>query len=133
MENDLTSAISPDVAMTTQAITTDTTTVGAIIDSKGFESLDFSVLSGTLTDGDYVALLEDGEDSSLSDAATVATDFIIGTLPVFALSDDDTVKHVGYVGKKRYVRLSLVSTNVTTGGTLSSVATKGHPKTRPTS
>jgi len=132
MERDLTSMVSPDVALDVAAITTDTTTVGNIIDTKGFESVDFAVIAGLLTDGAYAITLKDGDAANLSDGAAVNADFIVGSLPTFALTDDDTVKHFGYVGKKRFIEMSVVSTATSTGGTLGAIATKGHAEQRPT-
>ena len=133
MEQDLSSKLNPVVALNTQAISSNTTTVGNIIDTKGYNSLDFALVTGTITDGDYALTIEDGDDSGLSDAATVASDFIVGTLPAFTEdTDDDAVKHCGYVGKKRYVRVSVVSTNVSTGGTVSVLGTLGFPGSAPT-
>lgn len=121
------------VAFTTQAVTTDTTTAGAIIDTQGFSSLLFVMLAGTLTDGTYTPLIEHGDDSGLSDAAAVPDDQLNGTEAgaAFAATDDDVTKSIGYVGDKRYVRLSLVSASTTSGGTLSAVALRGTPNLAP--
>ncbi len=132
MEMDLSSSLDPQVAFDSQAITSDTTTNGNIIDSQGYESLDFSILSATLSDGTYTAQLQHGDDSGLSDASVVASDDYIGDLPVFADTEDNAVKHVGYVGKKRYVRLNIVSASTTSGGTLAAIAIRGNAKSRPT-
>jgi len=134
MERDLTSSVEPKIALKLQTISTSTTTVGEIIDSQGFESVDFSFITGTLTDGDYQVALEDGEESNLSDAATVSSDFIIGTLPNFVDdTDDDVIGHFGYNGKKRFIRMSIVSTNVSSGAVVGGQATEGHAINRPTS
>jgi len=132
MERDLESSVLGVNALDNADITTNTTTVGNIIDTVGFESLTYFIQAGTLVDGDYNVLLEDGEDSNLSDAAPVGLDFLIGSLPVFADTEDGAVKEVGVVSKKRFQRLSIVSTNVTTGGPLTSIAVKGHADSRPT-
>ena len=117
MEHDLHSNVKSLIALAVQNIVTDTTTVGAIIDTAGFESLEFLIQSGTLTDGAYALKLEQGDDSGLSDAADVPAADILGALTGFALTDDDTAKRVGSIGKMRYQRLSIVSTATTTGGT----------------
>jgi len=131
------------LALSPQAITTDTTTNGEIIDMKGFESLLFIVASGTLTDGDYAFKIEHGADSGLSDAADVPAELLVdnsadyhpandaGGDVSFADSDDDTVKEMAYIGEKRYVRLSLVSTSTSSGGTLGATAIKGHAREMP--
>lgn len=131
MNIDLHHQINTAVALDNQAITTDTTTVGNIIDTLNYNGLEFVIQSATLTDGAYTPKIEDGDDSGLSDAADVSTTYLLGTIAeaTFALTDDDTSKRIGYVGKKRYVRLSLVSASTSTGGTLGAVAIK-HLATR---
>lgn len=132
MEHDLHSNVKGVLALAVQDITTNTTTVGAIIDTAGFESLEYLIHSGTITDGAYAFVLEEGDDSGLSDAAAVAAAETLGTLTGFVAADDDTTKRVGSIGKKRYQRLSIVSTGVTTGGTnFVSLAVLSDPHTGP--
>ena len=131
MEYDLHSNIKDETALNTAAISTNTTTVGAIIDTLGYESLEFIAQSGTITDGAYALLLEQGDDSGLSDVAAVPADEVLGALTGFVATDDNETVRVGSIGKKRYQRLSLVSTGVTTGGTFSAVAVLGNPKSGP--
>ena len=133
MERDLVSSVMTQVGVNSQAIATDTTTVGNIIDSSGFESLTFALVTGGITDGDYALVIEDGEDAGLADAAPVDPLLLINALPSFTEDTDDNLSlDIGYVGKKRYVRASIVSTNVTTGGTLMCLAIRGHAGSRPT-
>lgn len=132
MEKDLHSNVKQVVAKTAAAITTDTTTVGSIIDTAGYESLEYIVLSGTITDGAYALKLEQGDDSGLSDAADVPADEVLGVLTGFVAADDNAVKRVGSIGKKRYQRLSIVSTDTTSGANFfAAVGVLGHPQTGP--
>ena len=130
---DLHNNIKAEVALNTAAISTDTTTAGNIIDMQGFGSVEFIIQSGTLTDGAYTPLVEDGDVANLSDAAAVADANLLGTeaAAAFALADDDAVKKIGYIGNKRYVRLSIVSTATTTGGTLSAISIKHNSADKP--
>ena len=133
MDYDLKSSISTDVGLNFGSIATNTTTVGNIIDSKGFASLTYSLVTGTVTDGDYALIIEDGDDSALSDAAVVSVTSLVGALPAFDdNADDNKALSVGYIGKKRYVRASLVSTNTASGAVIGVVAIKGHAITKPT-
>lgn len=132
MEFDLHNNISAIAALDEAAITTDTTTVGDIIDTQGFESLEYIVQAGTITDGAYALLIEEGDDSGLSDAAAVPAEETLGSLTGFVAADDDAVQRVGSVGKKRYQRLSIVSTSTTTGSdSFSAVAVLGNPHSMP--
>lgn len=125
---DLHNNIKVESALDVSAISTDTTTAGNIIDMQGYGSVEFVIQSGTLTDGTYTVLIEEGDDSGLSDAAAVADADLLGTeaSASFIATEDDTVKKVGYIGNKRYVRLSLVSASTSTGGTLVAVAAKSN-------
>ena len=118
------------VGLNIGAISTNTNTDGAIIDTAGYEALEYYIQSATITDGTYTVQLFHGNDSGLSDAAQVTGELILGSA-VFILTDDNAVKRVGYIGKKRYVRIRVVSTGVTTGGTLGAVAVLGTPHHAP--
>ena len=132
MERDLHSNVNGLIALAAAAINSNTTTVGEIIDSLGFEALEFFVSMATITDGVYALLLEEGDDSGLADATAVSADETLGVLTGFVAADDDSVKRVGSIGKKRYQRLSIVSTGVTTGVSIASAtAVLGHPKIAP--
>jgi len=130
---DLKSNIASDIALNIQLINTNTTTAGVIIDRKAFNSLTFIIASATLTDGTYTVLIEDGDNSSLTDAAAVSDDFLIGTEAAasFVATEDNVSKRIGYIGHKRYVRLSIVSAGTTSGGTVVAIALLGHPKKAP--
>lgn len=132
MEKDLHHNIDDRVGMNPAAISTNTTTVGEIIDSVGYESIEWLIYSGTITDGAYALLLEEGDDPALADAAAVPAAEVLGDLTGFVAADDNAVKRVGSIGKKRYQRLSIVSTGVTTGvNTMGAVCALGHPKHAP--
>tara|TARA_Y100001970_G_scaffold266398_1_gene355045 strand:+ start:7182 stop:7583 length:402 start_codon:yes stop_codon:yes gene_type:complete len=128
-KRELKSTTSPVVALNTTAISSDTTTNGVIIDTAGYESILFIIQSGTITDGTYTSLIQEGDDSGLSDAASVADADLTNTEAsiAFAATDDNTSKSIAYVGDKRYVRLNIVSASTSSGGTLSAVAIKGDP------
>ncbi len=130
---DLHNNIKVEKALNTTAISSDTTTTGSIIDMQGFGAVEFIIQSGTLTDGSYTPLIEEGTLSNLGDATAVADSNLLGTEAdaAFALTDDNKVKKIGYIGNKRYVRLSIVSADTTTGGTVSAVAVKGNAGDRP--
>ena len=51
-----------------------TAIVSGIIDMQGFDALEFLIAAGTLVDADttFAVLVEEGDDSGLSDAAAVA-------------------------------------------------------------
>lgn len=123
---DLHNLISAAIALNPAAITSNTTTNGTGVDLKGFESCDFAIASGTLTDGSYAVTVQESDDNStFADAAAVD---LLGSNPSFASTDDNVLKTVGYRGSKRYVRIKVVSTSVTTGGTVAAVAIRGRAR-----
>ena len=104
---------------------------GSIIDLSGFNAAEFVIVSGNVTDGSYAATLTEGSASDLSDGTTVASTDLLGSAPSFASTDDNVTKRVGYVGAKRYVRLTLTPTGASTGGYFAAVALKGHAASNP--
>ncbi len=125
---DLHNKIKVGVALNISAISTNTTTAGAIIDKRGYRSVEFIIMSGTLTDGTYTPLIEESDNADLSSSNAVADADLLGTEAAAALiaTEDNTTKKVGYIGGKRYVRMSVVSTGVTTGGTVLGVALRAN-------
>jgi len=111
------------------SITASATTAGSSIDTKGFESLTLFVELGARTDGTFLPLIQDSDDNSTF--ADVIDQFLIGTEAEASLNTANTVKSIGYVGKKRYVKLSIVSSAVTTGATASATAILANASKRP--
>lgn len=128
MQRDMHNNVDERVALNFQTIASDTTTAGVIIDTAGYESLEFVMQTGTVTAGDVTPLLQDGDDSGLSDVAAVATDFRLGSL--VTLDAANGITRVGYVGKKRYVRLSAVTDN-SANLQVGSIAVLGKPHSAP--
>ena len=122
-------AISPVV------VTNNTAQVSQIIDTRGFQSLEFVIDTGTISDADttIVALVEDGDNSALSDAAAVVDAELLGTEAAasFQFDDDDEVRKIGYIGNKRYVRLTLTPANNTGNIPVSAMAILANPYDAP--
>lgn len=100
-------ALSPE-----SAFTDDGTYVGPIIDRYGYQSVEFFIQAGKLLDAGatFAVTLEHGDNAALSDAAAPASTELLGSLPSFDQSEDDTVEKVGYIGKKRYLRVTITPT-----------------------
>jgi len=130
---DLFSRIEVVNALDSTAISTSTTTVGETIDTSSCESLVFAIKSETLTDGAYAVQVFVSDDSGMAGEVQVIKDYdsadtLISSAISFALADDNIVKIVGVVSGKRYARIKIVSTAVTTGGTFSATAIKGNKR-----
>lgn len=105
-------------------IATDGTTVGTVVDTAGFDSCEFTLASTVLTDGTFAPLVEHGDAANLSDAATVPAAQLIGTIAAasFVSTEDNVAKKIGYLGSKRYVRISVVSQGTAASGTATILA-----------
>ena len=114
----------------------DTAQVSAIIDTQGFDSAAFLIHTGTLTDADatFVVLVEDGDDSGLSDNAAVADIFLepVEATVNFDFGDDLIVRKIAYTGPKRYLRCTVTPTGNNAGAApLSCMALLGRPHEQP--
>ncbi|ARQ01890.1 hypothetical protein [Pseudorhodoplanes sinuspersici] len=120
------------------ARTDNTAIVSAIIDRKGYESLALVIVTGTNTDANatFSVLVEDGNASNLSDNAAVPDSELNGTeaLAGFTAADDDNkCRKIGYVGNKRYVRVTVTPSGNDSGNIfLAGVAILGNPDIWPT-
>lgn len=118
------------------ALADNTAQVGAIIDRKGYESLTYVILPGVLADANatFAVTMEHGDDSGLSDTAAVAAPDLVGTLALagFQFDDDGEPRKVGYVGPKRYTRLTITPTGNTGDAPLAVLAVLGNPAKAPT-
>jgi hypothetical protein len=120
---------------------TGTGLTGAIIDTKGFESLTYVLNTAAITAGEFTVVLEEGDSSTLSDAAAVAageviqTDGSTGPIGSAALSitaaGSSGVNSLGDVGKARYHRLRFEG-DATADGDIGVVAIQGTPRKQPT-
>ncbi len=108
------------------------TEVGAVIDTKNYEGLEYFIHVGVaLTGGGFTALLEECETSGGTYTAVAAANRL-GDLPVFLATDANKVLRVGSIGKMRYSRLTLTETTTVTAGVIGAIAVLGVPRTIPT-
>lgn len=104
------------------AVTDNTAYVSQILDTKDFGSAEFLFIMGSIADSDvtFTVLVEDGNDSGLSDAAAVDDAYLLGreagtvssgnqdgTGAAPGYADDDKVFKIGYIGPKQYVRVTI--------------------------
>lgn len=108
-------------AISPQAARTDNTPiVSEIVDLSGFSKMCFAIDIGANTDANatFAVLVEHGDASNLSDAAAVPDAQLTGTEAAagFTAADDDNEQRkIGYVGSKRYVRLTITPTGNDSG------------------
>lgn len=116
--------------------TDNTAAVSAIIDTVGFDGVEFAIQTGTLADADatFTVLVEHDDASNLAAAAAVPDGSLLGTEAgaSFTFAADNAVKKIGYRGTKRYVRLTLTPALNAGNAPLACVAILGFPKVAPT-
>jgi len=106
--------------------------VSQVIDTKGYDSLMFAILTGSLGDAgaEFTTLVEHDDDVAMGTAAAVDDAELNGTEAgaSFDQADDNLVFKIGYVGSKRYVRLTITPANNATAALIAAVAiqTKAH-------
>lgn len=133
---DLTTWITPKRVISPVSEAGTTALVGQIIDKKGFESVTYVIATGSIGDADatFTVLLEEGDAAALGDAAAVADADLIGTevLAAFQFDDDNECRKLGYIGSKRYTRLTITPVANASAALISAVAILGHPQIAPT-
>jgi hypothetical protein len=127
---DVKRVISPvSVADTTPA-------VGQIIDNKGFDSLTYLILTGSLGDAaaTFTVLLEHSDASNMAAAEAVPDDQLLGTEAVasFDQDADNKCRKLGYAGSKRYTRLTITPADNATASLIAACAVLGNPMSAPT-
>lgn len=132
---DLHNNIKVSRAISPVSVSDNTAQVSQIIDTRGFGSLEFLINIGSVADADatFTALVEDGDSATLADAAAVVDAQLLGTeaLASFQYDSDNTVRKIGYVGNKRYVRLTITPASNASAALFSAVAVQGHPAVAP--
>ena len=133
---DLASNIDVKRVISTVSVADNTAQVGQIIDRRGFDSVTFLIATGSVADADttFTVLLEESDDSGMSGGNAVADADLIGTeaLAGFQFDDDNECRKLGYVGSKRYLRLTITPANNASAALLAAVAVLGHPSLAPT-
>lgn len=116
-------------------VTNNTAFVSEIVDTKGYESVEFLILTGDIGDASatFTTLVEDGDDPALADNAAVADTFLLGTeaQASFNQGDDNECFKIGYVGSKRYVRVTVTPANNSTGCYVAGAWLLGHARKKP--
>lgn len=129
--------IHPVVAIAPVTISDGTALVSGAIDTAGYESVTFVILTGTLADADatWAVTVKDGDTSTQNAHSAVDDKFLLGTEAAagFAFGDDSEARKIGYVGGKRYVSIEIDDVTANTGSApLAVVALLGHPRSAPT-
>lgn len=119
------------------AQTDNTAIVSTILDTSGFGSNEFVGILGTNTDADvsFTVLMEEGDNSALSDNSAVADADLLGVEAMgLDFADDNKVFKLGYKGTKRYIRVTVTPADNAAGNIFfAAVWIQGHPSEVPQS
>lgn len=134
---DLANHIHPVRAISPAAAVADNTPiVSSIVDTAGYSSLAFIINLGQLADADatFAVTVDHGDDAALADAVAVPDDKLTGTKAQasFRYDDDNKLRKIGYVGAKRYVRLTITPANNTGNAFVTAIALLGDSRFSPT-
>lgn len=99
------------------------TTNGAAADLAGYRSAEIVVSSGVDTDGTHTITIQESADNS-SFTTVAAADLRGGANAFEPTASSQNLR--GYVGNKRYLRVSLGQTTTTTGIVIGAVVLRGH-------
>jgi hypothetical protein len=119
------------------AITDNTAAAGAWIDRQGYDSVTYLIITGTDADADatFAVTLQDADASDQSDAAAVtSSSALLGTLALasYTFADDGKCFKLGYVGNKRYTKITVTPSNNTGNFFVAVIALLGDPDVAPT-
>lgn len=130
------------VAVNPQTVTnSNAAVVGAIIDTAGYDSVEFAIAAGVLGAGTGITpSFEYGDDPALADTAVIPAAELLGTIALATHSQAggtaSTVKKIGYLARtlpqKRYLRLTLTpSGNAAASVNFGAVCTMSSARTQP--
>lgn len=117
------------------AITDNTAQVCAVVDSRGFDSVTYAIITGTLADADatFTVLLEESDQSGSGFAAVPDVDLItLESVAGFTFAADGACRKIGYGGGKRYTRLTITPSANTGAAPMAVIAILGSPFSAPT-
>jgi hypothetical protein len=106
---------------------------GTGVDRNGsgamFQAAMIVVTTGTITDGTHTIEVQDSDDNVTF--APVADDYLQGAEPAIVAADDNVVFHIGYLGRKRYLRAIVTAAGTTTGGVYGAAVVLSDPRVMP--
>ncbi len=112
-----------------------TALVSQILDTANFNAHELVIATGSIADADatFTVLIEEGDNSALSDAAAVADADLLGTelLAGFQFDDDNETRKIGYIGAKRYIRATITPVANASAALISAIWVQGGARVAP--
>lgn len=135
---DLHHNITPARGISPAAAGTDNTAiVSQINDRAGYDSVEFIILIGANTDTNatFAVKVEESDDAGFASPNEVDDINLLGTeaaASFTAADDDNKVRKIGYVGNKRYQRVTITPSGNDSGNIyVAGVWLNGHPRHAP--
>ena len=135
MNNDLMNNINVKRVISPVSVADTTAQVGQVVDGQGFGSVTYLIATGSIADVDatFTVLLEECDTSGGTYTAVADAD-LLGTevLAAFQFDDDNECRKLGYIGSKRYTRMTITPVLNASAALLAAVAVLGNPAVAPT-
>ena len=114
-------------------ITGDGDTVGAEVDTDGFNSVTLAISSwnGTFSDGTYEVEVLESDTSGGTFTQVTEAGHLVSQSGTVSLSADNKSAWIGYVGIKRYVKIQVAASSVSSGAFINGWVALGHPHNAP--
>lgn len=108
-------------------------TLGEPVDTLGFNSVTLAISSwnGVWSDGTYTVEVFEGDTSGGSYTQVTNAGDLVTASGTEALSADNKAAWIGYVGNKRFVKINVAATAVSSGAFISGWVMLGHPRVAP--
>ncbi|MEV6437241.1 hypothetical protein [Streptomyces anulatus] len=116
----------------TPAVRTATATGTAVDRNAGgamFQNALVVVTTGVIADATHTITVEDSDDGT--SYAAVAAEYLQGTAPAIVAADDSKTYELGYLGRKRYLRVVSTVAGATTGGAVAALVVLSDPRVTP--
>lgn len=98
-------------------------------DGSMFQDALVVVAAGVITDGTHTIEVQDSDDNVTF--AAVADEFLQGAEPAIAAANDNGTYELGYLGRKRYLRVVSTVAGATTGGVYGAAVILSDPRIAP--
>jgi len=126
--NDMMNNIDVKRVISPVSVADNTAQVGQVIDGRGASSITYLIATGSIADADatFTVLLEESDESG-SNFSAVADADLLGTeaLAGFQFDDDNECRKLGYIGSKRYTRLTITPVGNASAALLSAICVLG--------
>ena len=138
--NDLHNNTRVVTAIVPAAIGANGTKTGLVVDRQGYGGVEWVISYGSVTTTGSVVTVVAFEGDVTGTLTSIADTALLGTEALASLAagarvagtGKEVVKRLGYVGNKRYVRLNVVQTGVTSVGVVGAAAVLHNPSVGPT-